>query len=92
MRAFYLFTVLAIALDQLSKWTVIHGMELARIRAIDVFPPFLNFRYGENRGINFGLFDSSGYPAWLLVGMALIICAVVIWWVRRNPQSTNAYI
>ncbi|NRB01873.1 MAG: signal peptidase II [Rhodobacteraceae bacterium] len=92
MRAFYLFTVLAIALDQLSKWTVIHGMELARIRAIDVFPPFLNFRYGENRGINFGLFDSSGNPAWLLVGMALIICAVVIWWVRRNPQSTYAYI
>ena len=78
MRAFYIAGLIALAVDQISKWVVIHGMELARIRSIDVFPPVLNFRYGENRGLNFGLFDQGGNPAWLLIGMALIICAVII--------------
>ena len=31
--------------------------------SIDVLPPLLNFRYGENRGINFGLFDGGSERA-----------------------------
>ena len=59
----------AFLLDQVSKYVVIHWMELARIRSIDVFPPLLNFRYGENTGINFGLFENgSDLSRWLLIG------------------------
>ena len=53
-------------------------MELARIRSIDVLPPLLNFRYGENRGINFGLFgDGSDASRWVLIVLAVVICTAV---------------
>ena len=32
----------AFVIDQASKYAVIHGMELARVRQIDVLPPVLN--------------------------------------------------
>ena len=55
MRTFGIAAIVAFLIDQISKYVVIHMMELARIRSIEVLPPVLNFRYGENRGINFGL-------------------------------------
>ncbi|MEM9575412.1 MAG: signal peptidase II [Pseudomonadota bacterium] len=86
MRSLYLAAALAFLADQASKYLVIFGLELWRIRAIDVLPPLLNFRYGENRGINFGLFDGGSDAArWVLIGMALVICLAVLIWVRRTP-------
>lgn len=82
----------AFVIDQISKYLVIHVMELERLRAIDVFPPLLNFRYGENRGINFGLFDGGSEASrWILIGVAFAICIAVILWVRRTPMSLWAY-
>lgn len=85
MRLIVWGTLLAFLLDQISKYVVIHGMNLARIYAIDVWPPFLNFRYGENRGINFGLFNGdSDASRWILISLAMIICVVVFFWARKN--------
>lgn len=86
MRAVVLTALIAILLDQATKWAVIHGMELARIRSIDVLPPLLNFRYGENHGINFGLF-SGGVAPWVLIVLALAICLAVLIWIMRRRQS-----
>ncbi|WP_299964920.1 signal peptidase II [uncultured Roseobacter sp.] len=88
MRILALTALAAFVLDQLSKYLVIHTMELARIRAIDVLPPVLNFRYGENRGINFGLFsDGSEASRWILILLALAICTGVLIWVRRQQPG-----
>lgn len=85
MRALALAALIAFVIDQLSKYLVIHGMELWRVRAIDVLPPVLNFRYGENRGINFGLFgDASDASRWVLIGLAIVICAAVLIWAWRQ--------
>lgn len=85
MRALLWSALAAFVIDQLSKYLVIHQMELWRVRAIDVLPPVLNFRYGENRGINFGLFsDGSDASRWVLIGLAVVICAGVLIWVRRH--------
>ncbi|MEO0389605.1 MAG: signal peptidase II [Pseudomonadota bacterium] len=89
MRLVAIFTVFAALLDQISKYVVIHAMNLAQIRAIDVLPPLLNFRYGENRGINFGMFG-DGTSRWVFVGLAVVICAVVLWWLRGNAQPRIA--
>ncbi|UWQ91207.1 signal peptidase II [Aliisedimentitalea scapharcae] len=71
--------------DQASKYLVVHWMELSRIRSIDVLPPLLNFRYGENTGINFGLFDGGSDTArWLLIGFSLVVCLAVAVWVQRS--------
>ena len=73
------------ALDQLTKILVVHLMDLKTRGAIDVLPPFLNFRMAWNQGINFGLFASSAELArWLLIVLSLAISAWVIWWIRRE--------
>lgn len=85
MRALAWAAAAAFILDQLSKYLVIHVMELWRIRSVDVLPPILNFRYGENRGINFGLFsDGSDASRWVLIALALVICTGVLIWARRQ--------
>lgn len=80
--------LVAFLADQASKYLVVHVMDLSRRHAIDVWPPLLNLRYGENTGINFGLFD-GGAPAarWVLIGFSLLVCAAVWIWVRRNHPS-----
>lgn len=72
----------AFLIDQFSKYVVIHMWQLWRIREIDVLPPLLNFRYGENRGINFGL--GGGISVWALIIVALVICAAVAFWASRT--------
>jgi signal peptidase II len=87
MRSFFLFGMAALLIDQISKYVVIHMMELARIRSIDILPPLLNFRYGENRGINFGLFGGGSEASrWILIGLAVVICAAVMIWLIRSAQ------
>ncbi|MFP4274521.1 MAG: signal peptidase II [Paracoccaceae bacterium] len=83
----------AFVLDQASKLIVIHGMGLRETGGIDVLPPLLRFRYGENRGINFGLFDGGSDAArWFLIGIALAICAAVLVWVWRERMGALARI
>ena len=93
MRTFIWAGFAAFFIDQISKYIVIHVMELSRVRAIDVLPPLLNFRYGENRGINFGLFDdASDASRWFLIGVALVICIGVSVWVARSPMRPIAQV
>ena len=92
-RAFTLSALVAFLIDQVSKYVVIHMWELARIRSIEVLPPFLNFRYGENRGINFGLFsDGSEIARWFLIALGVVICIAVTFWLRRSNQPRLAMI
>lgn len=93
MRWLSLAAVVGFALDQISKYLVIHVMELWRIRTIDVLPPLLNFRYGENRGINFGLLEgNSDLARWILILFSLIVVAAVVWWVRRQHPGWRMYL
>ena len=92
MRWLTFAAVLAFIVDQASKYAVIHVMELWRIRSIDVLPPVLNFRYGENRGINFGLFDGGSEASrWFLIILAIVISLAVLIWALRTKMSAWAY-
>ncbi len=74
--------------DQASKYLVIHMMDLARVQRIDVMPPFLNFHYGENRGINFGLLNGdSDAQRWVLIGFSVAVSLAVIVWTLRSKGS-----
>lgn len=76
---------LIFVLDQATKVWVVHLMNLRHVGAIDVWPPYLNFRMAWNHGVNFGLFASrSEVMRWALVALALVISAWVAWWVRRE--------
>ena len=86
MRIIFWAGFAAFITDQLTKYIVVHAMELSRVRSIDVFPPLLNFRYGENRGINFGLFgDGAESSRWILIGVAIAIYVGLLIWAGRQP-------
>ncbi|MEO9649466.1 MAG: signal peptidase II [Roseobacter sp.] len=92
MRWLYWAAALGFCIDQISKYLVIHVMDLSRILSIDVLPPLLNFRYGENSGINFGLFGGgSDASRWFLIGLALVICVGIYIWSRRAEMTVPAY-
>lgn len=73
-------------LDQASKYLVVHWMDLRSLGRIDVASPFLTLRMAWNYGINFGLMaGDSPYTRWILTAVALVIVAVVLWWIHREP-------
>ena len=76
-------------LDQVSKYLVVHVLNLRERSEIDVLPPFLNFRMAWNEGINFGLLNTS---RWLLIAMALAICLWVVLWIKRENHGRLAYL
>ncbi len=94
MRHMWITAAAVFALDQLSKWLVVHWLDLAGRGQIDVLPPLLSFRMAWNRGVNFGLLSDDGDLArWLLIGLALVIVGWVLWWLRaetRRPALISA--
>jgi len=79
----------ALLVDQVTKYLVVFWMDLSRRRSIDVLPPFLNFRYGENRGINFGLLNGDAdWTRWVLIGFSLLVSGAVLYWVRRGHGNS----
>jgi len=93
MRLVALSAGICFLLDQVSKYVIVHVMGLAERGVIEVFPPFLSFRMGWNTGINFGLFGGdAGAGRWVLIGIALAICAGVLWWLRREPATPRVMI
>lgn len=78
-------------IDQVSKYGMLYQLNLRSGGTYDVLPPILRLQYGENRGVNFGLFADFDMR-WALIVVALVICAFVVWWVRREEQGRWAYI
>ncbi|MEL6800443.1 MAG: signal peptidase II [Pseudomonadota bacterium] len=85
--------VVVFVLDQISKVIIVHWMDLKTVGAIDVLPPFLNLRMAWNHGINFGLFaNENDTMRWVLITLALIISAWVVWWIRKEGGNRWALI
>lgn len=84
--SFWIFLV-----DQATKYFVVHWLDLINRMSIDVFPPFLVFRMAWNRGVNFGLFSGLDIR-WILIGIALGITALVLYWVHRDGGSRWTFV
>ena len=84
MRALIFSALATFAADQASKLYVIHGLDLRTLGSVDVIDPLLNFRWAENRGVNFGLFShDADFMRWILISLAVVISAWVLHWARR---------
>ncbi|WP_375174312.1 signal peptidase II [Pseudooceanicola sp.] len=80
-------------IDQLSKYWIVHGLDLINRGVIEVAPPFLTLRMAWNTGINFGLFsDGTSDSRWLLIGLALVISVAVLIWVHRERPHRGGLI
>jgi signal peptidase II len=79
---------LTLAADQATKFIVVQLMDLQTRLALDVLPPFLNFRMAWNRGVNFGLFaHDADVMRWVLIALALAISVWAWLWVRRDSPG-----
>jgi signal peptidase II len=76
-----------LVLDQVSKFFVVHVLDLWSRYEITVLPGWFNLRMAWNQGVNFGLLsNSSDLARWGLIALALAISLWVWLWVRREPH------
>ena len=80
------------AVDRAAKLYVVEALDLPHRLYIPVFDPWFNLTMAWNQGINFGLFDLGHGGRWLLIGLACVIVAALMVWVRRGgwPQAIGA--
>lgn len=78
-------------LDQVTKYIVLYPLDLQTRLSLDVLPPLLNLRMAWNRGVNFGLFSGADMR-WVLIGIAVVISALVIYWIRKEKVGKWAYV
>ena len=84
MKMVVVAALIAFLVDQVSKYIVVYLLELNRVKEIAIFDPFLNFRYGENRGINFGILGNAPDAIrWILVAFAFLIIIAILYWVYQ---------
>ena len=80
-------TASILTLDQITKYLVVFYMNLVERGQMSVWPGFIHFHMAWNSGINFGLFSNNGLAArWILIAIALGICGVVAYWMRRETR------
>lgn len=91
MRLVYWTALLAFVIDQVSKYVIVHAMNLIERGVIEVAPPILTLRMAWNTGINFGLFsDGTDTSRWILIGIALLISVGVLFWAfRERPRPAG---
>lgn len=88
MRILTITAFLVFCLDQISKWFVVHYLDLGNLGQIDTFAPYLNLQMAWNAGINFGLFaQSADFGRWILIAIAMGISGAVLVWVRKEQLT-----
>ena len=93
MRRFWIIALAVFGIDQITKYVVVHWLDLINRQEIDAFPPYLVFRMAWNRGVNFGLLShGSDLARWGLIALALAISAWVIWWMSRERGNGMAQV
>lgn len=94
MKRILTISTLIFLMDQISKWVVVEYLDLKMRGAINVFPPYLNFRMAWNEGVNFGLFSGFGSEPlrWGLIVVTLGVTVGVLWWGRRFTGWFGAFL
>ena len=72
--------------DQLTKFFVVHILDLSDRLSITVISGFIYFRMAWNEGINFGLFaNSSEIMRFTLIIISILICIGIFFWaIKQN--------
>src|SRR4029079_1268054 len=78
---------LVIAVDQLSKWWIVHHLAIGE--SIEVLPVFAILRT-FNLGAAWSMFaDAGGAQRWLFTVLAVAVSAALVDWLRRLALSTH---
>lgn len=78
-------SLIAIVLDQVTKQAIVGSMDL--YQSIQILP-FFNLTYVHNYGAAFSiLYDAGGWQRYFLSALALIVSAVIVWWLRQSTKE-----
>jgi len=81
--------VLAVVLDQLSKWWIVSQV-MSPPRVIEV-TSFFNVVLAWNTGVSFSMLNMGGtFGRWGLSAVALVIVAVLVYWLRKSERRLPA--
>ncbi|MGZ9098253.1 MAG: signal peptidase II [Brevundimonas sp.] len=83
--AAYGFALLVVVLDQLTKAWMMGGLDLREVGQIEVWSPFFNLTWVENRGVSFGLFG-DGSARWLLSAFSIAVAGALGWWALKADR------
>lgn len=90
LRPVAMWSLVVMLLDQMTKYIVLHQVQLERVREIDLIDPWLNLRMAWNQGMNFGLMSSSeSFARWALIAIAVGVCLWITVWVGRTVRPTR---
>jgi signal peptidase II len=80
----YWLAAIIFAVDQLSKYAIIHLLRLPEAESIALLPVF-SLTWVENRGVSMGMLTAgSEIERWLLVAVTGLIAVVVAFWAWRS--------
>lgn len=89
-RTGFLLAAVIFALDQASKWAIIHPLNLPNIGAIDIIPIF-RLIWVNNHGVSLGMFTAgSEAQRWLLVAVTGVISIGAAIWLARETNRIEA--
>lgn len=78
-------SLIIFVLDQITKHAIVDGMSL--YESIQILP-FFNLTYVHNYGAAFSfLYDAGGWQRYFLSAVALVVSAVIIWWLKDASKE-----
>ena len=82
---FFALSLLIIGLDQATKLWIVDNLMLHQ--DINILPVF-DITYAQNPGAAFSfLGDAGGWQRWLFTGIALVISALLSYWIVKTPSE-----
>ncbi|MFT4090918.1 MAG: signal peptidase II [Asticcacaulis sp.] len=89
-RKALLLSLVALILDQVSKWWILYELQLDLIKHVNISPLF-SFRMVWNKGISFGLLSSDGWGRWALVIFSIGVAIFLLDWLRKGTRRVLTY-
>ena len=79
--------LLALVLDQLTKWWAVAAID--PLQPVTVIPGLLDLVLVHNRGAAFGFLGSqeSGWQFWLFLAAAVLVCGIIVHITRTSAYS-----
>lgn len=78
-------SIVAIVLDQWTKFAVVDAMYLGQSKQVI---PFFNLTYVHNYGAAFSiLYDAGGWQRYFLSAVALAVSGVILWWLYKSTKK-----
>ena len=78
--------VLAILLDQLSKWAVLTHLPEAREGRVPVLP-IIDFVLSWNRGVSFSMGTGTNYDRIIFAVLAVVVSAALVLWMAKGAKT-----